>query len=207
MGWAALILFALGVGVALWAIVRPGRAVAELILAALLVAVAGYAWQGSPALPGSPAPPRGDRPPPVTGFAEERAGWMAQVGPEAQLLDSADALIGRDDADYAAGILKGAIARQPGSPALWMGLGNALVAFADGMVTPAARYAYERASALAPADPAPAYFLGLAYAQSGDLDNAGRMWRSLLAHAPADAPWRPKVAQKLAMLDRARAGS
>jgi cytochrome c-type biogenesis protein CcmH/NrfG len=87
---------------------------------------------------------------------------------------------------------------------LWLGLGNALQAHADGVLTPAARYAFERAAAVAPDHPAPHYFLGLAYVQMGDLDGADAVWRGLLAKTPATAPWRPRVEARLALIDRFR---
>jgi cytochrome c-type biogenesis protein CcmH/NrfG len=89
---------------------------------------------------------------------------------------------------------------------LWLGLANALVTYADGVVTPPARYAFEHASTLAPGNPAPAYFMALNYAQMGDLDTAEKIWRSILATSPKDAPWRPIIDQKLAVLARVRAG-
>lgn len=206
MGWLILLLLALATFVALLVIVRPKRGAIELLGAALMLGVAGYAWQGRPALPGKPTAPRANHPASDTLFADERRVWLGTVGPEIQLLDAADNLIKSNDPDYAIGILRGAIARAPDSMILWLGLANALVTYADGTVTPAARYAFEHASTLAPGNPAPAYFLALDYAQMGDLDTAEKIWRSILATSPADAPWRPLIEQKLAVLARVRSG-
>lgn len=52
MGWPILILLAAATMIALLWFIRPGRGVAMLIAAGLFVALAGYAWQGRPALPG-----------------------------------------------------------------------------------------------------------------------------------------------------------
>jgi cytochrome c-type biogenesis protein CcmH/NrfG len=73
------------------------------------------------------------------------------------------------------------------------------------MVTPAAQYAFDHAAALAPKHPAPGYFLGLAYAQEGDLNTAERLWRGVLSNSPADAPWRPLVEERLGVIAKIRA--
>lgn len=205
MGWPIPILLAAMILVALLWAIRPGRGVAMLIAAGLFVALAGYAWQGRPALPGRPTAPRAANPPADTLFAAERGAWMERMGGDAQALDAADALIRNGDPDYALAVLRGAIGRRPESAMLWIGLANGLVTYADGSVTPPARYAFDRAAALAPGDPAPAYFKALAYAQSGDLDTAEKTWRALIAAAPPGAPWRIRVAEKLLLLQSIRA--
>ena len=205
MGWLILFLLAAVTLLALILIARPKRGAIELLAAALVLGVAGYAWQGNPSLPGKPTPPRANHPAADTLFAEERKTWLGSVGPEVQVLDAADNLIKANDPAYAIAILRGAIQRAPDSMILWLGLANALVTYADGTVTPAARYAFEHASSLAPGNPAPAYFLALDYAQMGDLDTAEAIWRSILATSPADAPWRPIIDQRLQTVARLRA--
>jgi cytochrome c-type biogenesis protein CcmH len=204
-GWVILALLAAVTLGLLILIVRPRRGAMELLAAALMVGVAGYAWQGSPALPGKPTPPRANHKPSDTLFAAERRIWLGTVGPEVQVLDAADNLIKSNDSSYAIAVLRGGIQRAPDSMILWLGLANALVTYADGSVTPAARYAFEHASKLAPGNPAPAYFMALDYAQMGDLDTAERVWRAVLATSPADAPWRPIIDEKLMILARVRA--
>jgi tetratricopeptide (TPR) repeat protein len=206
MGWLALFLLAGVTLLALILVVRPKRGAIELLAAALMLGVAGYAWQGSPSLPGKPTPPRAGHPAADTLFADERGTWLGTVGPEVQVLDAADNLIKANDPGYAIAIVRGAIQRAPDSMILWLGLANALVTYADGVVTPPARYAFEHASALAPRNPAPAYFMALNYAQMGDLDTAEKIWRSILSTSPADAPWRPIINEKLTVLARVRAG-
>jgi len=206
-GWLILGLLAVATFAAIWFVARPPRGAIELVAATLFLAVAGYAWQGNPALSGKPTPPRANHPAEDTLFASERAAWVDKMGADAQALDTADAFIRNGDPAYAVGVLRGAISRKPDSMMLWLGLGNAMVTYADGSVTPPARYAFSRAAALAPGDPAPAYFLALALAQSGDLDSAERIWRNQLANAPADAPWRGRIMEKLILLDRARQGA
>ncbi|MGZ8331924.1 MAG: tetratricopeptide repeat protein [Allosphingosinicella sp.] len=102
-------------------------------------------------------------------------------------------------------MIRSALREHPDNAILWVGYGNALVVHSGGLITPAAQLAFERAAALAPDHPAPRFFFGLALAQSGRLDEAERIWRALVATAPADAPWRAQVEQQLEMLRQARA--
>jgi cytochrome c-type biogenesis protein CcmH len=77
-------------------------------------------------------------------------------------------------------------------------LGEAIAAAAGGIVTSEAKAEFERAIAL-DADEAKAnYFLGLAAQQDGRLAEAASIWRTMLAKAPAGAPWRPLVQAALA---------
>jgi len=84
------------------------------------------------------------------------------------------------------------------SPERRSDLGEALSAAAGGVVTAEAKVEFERAHALNADDPKANYFLGLAAEQDGRKDDAANIWRTLLAKAPADAPWRPLVQSSLA---------
>lgn len=77
-------------------------------------------------------------------------------------------------------------------------LGEAIAAAASGVVTAEAKTEFERARTLNADDPKANYFLGLAAEQDGRKDDAANIWRTLLAKAPADAPWRPLVQSSLA---------
>src|SRR3546814_6259959 len=72
----------------------------------------------------------------------------------------------------------------PESPDLWVGLGNALAVHGDGFVSPAARLAFARAAEIAPDHPAPLYFLGMAWLQSGQPGEALATWRELREKSP-----------------------
>ena len=205
-GWVISLLLAMATAAGLIVAARPARGAAMLIGATTLFGLTGYAWQGRPALPGRATPATAHQRGGDTLFAHERGLWFETVGPDAVQLDGADNLIRGGSPDYAAGILRAGLMRDPGNMELWIGLGNALQSHADGMLTPTALYAYQRAAALAPNHPAPPYFLGLAYLQMGDLATAETIWRGLLAGAPAGAPWRGRVADRLAVIDRFRAG-
>ncbi len=77
-------------------------------------------------------------------------------------------------------------------------LGEALAAAANGVVTAEAKQAFDRALARDAGEAKARYFLGLAAEQDGNSDQAASIWRSLLADAPAGAPWVPFVREALA---------
>ena len=203
-GWLISILLALVTAAGLLVAARPGRTALQLVVAALLVGLAGYAWQGAPALPGHPTTAEAARRGRDTLFAQERKIWLETVGFDAQQLDGADSFIRNGDADYAVGLLHAYLMREPNSMILWLGYANALQAQADGMLTPAAHYAFGRAAATAPDHPAPQYFLGLAYLQTGDLESADAIWRDLVAKAPSDAPWKARLQARIGLIERFR---
>ena len=110
----------------------------------------------------------------------------------------------RGKTEDAVGILRSAVREHPGNYKLWVGLGNALTDHSH-MLSPAARFAFARAAELAPGHPAPPFFLGLAEARSGNPEEAARLWRELLARAPANASWRPMVEDGLLLLEQGTA--
>lgn len=77
-------------------------------------------------------------------------------------------------------------------------LGEAVASAANGVITDAAKTEFQRALALDPKDAKARYFLGVAAEQDGRKDDAARIWKAMLADAPADAPWRHTVQEALA---------
>ena len=112
-----------------------------------------------------------------------------------------DNFAARGKTEEAVGILRSAVREHPSSYKLWVGLGNALTDHSR-MLSPAARFAFARAAQLAPGYPAPPFFLGLAEARSGNPEEAARLWREILARAPANASWRPMVEDGLLLLEQ-----
>lgn len=200
MGWVFLLVFAGAALAGLWRIAGLRGSALELLGAALLLGVAGYAWQGTPSLPGSPTPPPAESRQPDSRFALERSHFLERFSSDAQILDAADAMHRSGLDAYSVGLIRGALEKHPNSADLWVGMGNALTLYAGGMITPAAELAFQRAAAIAPDHPAPPYFMGLAYAQAGQVERAEAIWSALLARAPANAPWRSSVEQRLAEL-------
>ncbi|MBX6329390.1 MAG: c-type cytochrome biogenesis protein CcmI [Pseudolabrys sp.] len=187
------------------AALRRRRVTAAAVLALLpLGAVALYLSLGSPELPGAPLAPR---------LAAMRANasieeLVARV--EAHLeKNPSDARgyavlvpvylrLGRFgeavDAERKVIALAGETAERQAD------LGEALTGAANGIVTTAAKSAFERALTLDPAQPKARFFLGVAAEQDGDRDKAAAIWRELLDTGPSDAPWAETVRQALARL-------
>ncbi len=169
-----------------------------LTAAALMLGAAGYAVQGRPWLGGSPDGSAAHRAPvPLT---EARKALMGQFTAADTWMTIAEGFAARGQTEDAVGVMNSAIRARPTDYAMWVGLGNALADHAH-TLTPAARFAFLRAAQLAPGHPAPPFFLGLAEARSGHPDEALRLWRLVLATAPADASWRPLVADAVLALE------
>jgi cytochrome c-type biogenesis protein CcmH len=77
-------------------------------------------------------------------------------------------------------------------------LGEAIAAAAGGVITSEAKAEFERAIAQNADEVKASYFLGVAAEQDGRTAEAASIWRTMLAKAPADAPWRPLVQAALA---------
>ena len=202
MSWALVIALAALSFAALAFLLKVPRGGWEAVGAALLLGLAGYALQGSPGQPGAPKAAAGQR----------KGNGEALVAARQQLRDSGaqgannwlvigDAMARNGQYADAAGVLLGAVEQNPKDTEGWLALGNALVGHSEGALTPAALYAYQRAATAQPAHPGPPFFLGLALAQSGRLDEARAMWAELLARSPKQAPWRADLAERLARLD------
>ena len=202
MSWALIIALAALAFAALVFLFKVPRGGWEAVCAALLLGLAGYALQGSPAQPGAPKAPA----------AQNKGNGQALVAARQQLRASGaqgtsswlvigDAMARNGQYADAASVLLGAVEKNPKDAEGWLALGNALVGHSEGALTPAAFYAYQRAATAQPAHPGPPFFLGLALAQSGRLNEARAMWAELLARSPKQAPWRADLAERLARLD------
>ncbi len=200
MIWLILIGLSLATAGLMWRLAGLRATPFAMLCAALVAGLAGYAWQGTPGLGGSPKPAPLETRQPDSAFANERGKMLQRFGSDAQILDAADAMHRQGIDAYGIALIRGALERNPGSPDLWVGLGNALTLYAGGLVTPAADLAFQKAAKIAPDHPGPAYFRGLAFLQQGDPDRALAIWTDLLARAPAKAPWREGVEQRVAAL-------
>ncbi len=202
MGWIILFLFVLICAAALIRLGRLSRATYEITAAALLLGVAGYAWQGHPGMAGVSVVPT-EQP---NSFDEDtidaRNEMGERFGTAREWLIFSDSLNRAGKHGAAANYLRNGVKEHPEDPDLWVGLGNALVVHANGVVTPAAQFAFQKAADLSPEHPGPPFFLGLAYAQSGKIDQAREIWKELLARSSKDAPWRADLESRLAAIER-----
>ncbi len=80
-------------------------------------------------------------------------------------------------------------------------LGEALTAEANGVVTTDAKAAFVRAVALDDTIVGARYYLGLAAEQDGQREKAAKIWRDLIAEAPAGAFWVSNVRDALARVE------
>jgi cytochrome c-type biogenesis protein CcmH len=184
---------------------RPWRRIAALagaVTVVPLIAVPFYALVGSPGVPGEPFASRVAGSKEATSIASMIArierhleempndgrGWEVIAPVYMQLQRFEDAAKARRNAVN----LLGATAQREAD------LGAALAMAAGGVVTADSKAAFERAAAIEPGNVQAMFFLGVAARQDGDVAEAVRVWRDLIAKAPANAPWLPMVREQLA---------
>ena len=202
MGWLILLLLmALALGTLRLFGVRGG--LLNAAAAALLLGASGYAMQGNPDLRGSPAQSTEGRG--VFPLTEARHAFFGRVTPAETWLVTSEALARDGKSEDSVGILQNAVKRYPGDAQLRIALGNALVDHGRGL-TPPAELAFKRAAEVAPGQPAPPFFYGMALARSGDGQGAITLWTQILQTAPKGAAWRPLVEQGVAALSKPNAG-
>lgn len=204
MGWVWLALIGCAALALLW-FVPTSRYIGTVAAAALLFGASGYALQQNASLPGHPVRANAQEieiDPSLVAFRQ--AVMPASAEDQASLAGADDKVRQGDTAAAAQGLLA-AIDRRPTHAVLWTALGGVLAAHDGGHVSPAAQFAFRQAFRLAPRDPGPPFFLGLAYVQSGDLQATKRAWLQTLALAPRDAPYRIAIAERLVMIDRLEA--
>jgi len=202
MTWVLILGLAAIVFAVLVFVLKVPRAGWEIAGAALLFGLAGYAVQGHPGLPGAPKAPVEDQRAADATLLRQRQQMGARFGEGQSWLVVSDALSREGQFRAAADFLGRAVAQHPGDADLWVALGNALTGHSDGMITPAAQFAFRRAAKIDPDHPGPPFFMGMVLAQSGHLVEARAMWADLLKRAPADAPFRADLVARLARLDQ-----
>ncbi|MFO1088288.1 MAG: c-type cytochrome biogenesis protein CcmI [Hyphomicrobiales bacterium] len=190
----------------------PASSASHRTLAALLVVLVPaaafgiYLVNGKPALPSVPladrlehAVERGDFPAMVAKVEKHLAenpndahGWMV-IAPSYTRL-------GRD-ADAAAAYAK-IIELSGPTPELLSNLGESLMAANDGLVSAEARSAFDQALKIDPKFPKARFYRTLAEEQAGNTQVALDGWKALLADAPADAPYKAAVEERIAALSK-----
>lgn len=187
---------------------RGGRRLTALACAAIaipLVATSFYMLLGSPDLPGEPIASRDGGEEQANSVAaliariethleeepSDGRGWEVVAPVYMRLERYDDAVKARRNALN----LLGATAQRE------VDLGEALTFAAGRVVTADSKAAFERAAAMEAGNPKAMFYLGLAAQQDGNTTEAVRIWRSLIAQAPADAPWLPVVRQSLARVE------
>ncbi len=202
MSWVVILLLAALTFVAAAALLGLPRSVWALFGTATLLGLAGYALQGSPGQSGAP---RAAADAQTSGSGEAMVRARREFYPAGALpsrfVVTADAFARRGQFDQSARFLSNALTENPNDSEAWVALGNSLVEHAEGQLTPAALYAYSRGEETGGGNPAPTYFLGLAWLRAEEPQRTRQLWAELLEDAPADADWRPLLAERLARLD------
>ncbi len=202
MGWLFVLIFAPAALALLWRFGKLPRAGLELALAAAFVGIAGYIWQGSPDQAGSPVISREQAglTQPDKALMMARGATMNRYGDAAKVVEFADTLDRLGLTREAVIAVKTGMRKEPNNVDLWVALGNSLVAHGNGTLSPAAEFAFQRAAQISPEHPAPPFFMGLALANSGRAEEAGQVWRGLLARTPKEAPWRADLEARLSAI-------
>lgn len=207
MSWLPILLLSATAFLTAALVLKLPRGGHTLLGAALLFGLAGYAWQGSPGAPAAPGQPTAEMQDTGALMVEARREFFDPDKLPSRYLVTSDAFARRGDWMAAAGFARSALADNPNDVEAWTALGNALTDHAEGRLTPAALYAYGEAQRHDPDSPAAGYFVGLAMLRGGEPERARAVWAELLSTAPADAPWKPAMADRLARLDRLLAES
>ncbi len=195
-------------------VARSLRLARVAVVAAIpLIAVALYSAYGVPDLPGRPqaAKPvlQANKPAPGIPKGTPDVGQLiAQV--EARLREAPEDGRGWDviapvylrDQRYAEArtAYARAIALLGETPKRLLGLAESAIRVSNGQVTAEARAAFEKILKAEPNRIEPRFWLAVAREQSGDVQQAAEEYRALLALAPADAPWRATVVERLAAI-------
>lgn len=200
--WIAIGVLALVALAAGLLIAREGRRVWTLLASALVFALAGYAWQGSPDQPGAPTRSVSDVSPASEALIETRRRFYNVEGiMPSRFVVTADGFSRRGRHVDAAGLLRNGISENPEDGEAWLALGIALSEHTRGRLTPPVAFAFQRAREASPGNPAPAYFLGILAMRSGALGEARDYWRQAVEDADEDALGREYVAAQLERLE------
>jgi cytochrome c-type biogenesis protein CcmH len=197
IGWLLiLVISALVIGGVLLFV--PGRKqLWPAIAAAVVLGLAGYAWQGSPDQAASPAQPITAKLKAADALLQMRAEMDTGYGIGKQWLITADSYARSGKYDYAAAFIQAGLREHPKNADLWSGLGVVLLLAGDGQMSPPAKMAFTNARKFGPRNPAPDYFEGLVELFEGRPVKTVEIWQRLADGAPDKAIWRPKLESQL----------
>lgn len=200
MGWlvfGGLVLL----GVALLLVIRFPIRLWTVPATAVMLAGAGYAWQGQPALPGHPAEGVAKSRPLDPDLIAVREGLFGRFNFDYSYFMAADAMTRAGAPHLAATVMLGAVRKAPTDAGLWSGLGLALAEHDGDQLSPASRFAFAKAAELGPQHPGPFFFHGIALARSGDVEGARREWGQAVQRLPKGATYRDDMIKVMLRLD------
>lgn len=199
MGWIMLVLVALAAAGLLVLTGYPKR-LWTVAATALTLGATGYAWQGHPGVPGHPVEAHDQAVEIPAEVIKVREAMFGQFNFDWNHFMLSDSMIRSGSPSAAVKVMQDGVFRAPNDGAMWTGLGSALVEHDKG-VSPAARLAFDRAMALWPKHPGPPFFLGLAYARTGQLVEGRAYIERAIALTPATVSYHGDLVMWLGLLD------
>ncbi len=206
MGWPIMIALAAAVFGGLWWLGGMRRSAFECVGAALILAFAGYQWQGRPGLAGVAAEPEVSREQVAASLIALRNQMDRNFSPAKRYVTPSDGYARRGDYVGAVQILRGGTRANPSDADLWDAIGLQMVLAADGHLPPAAKLAFARAQAADPRHPGPLYFTGLAALREGEPEAALVAWSRLLSGDYRAGDWRQQVTVQVNALGQVMRG-
>lgn len=207
IGWIIMIGTGLVSALAILAFAKGRRQLWQPVAATVVLAMAGYAWQGRPDLSSSAAQPIAAERGAAEALLKMRSDMDQNFGVAKMWLVTADGFARDGSYSAAAGYIQAGLREHPDNPDLWSALGLVLMLASDGEMTPPAKLAFDKARTLAPNLPAPDYFEGLAALFDRKPDITISKWNMVLERATPKAKWRPAVESQLAGLESLLAGA
>jgi cytochrome c-type biogenesis protein CcmH len=192
-GWIIIIAIAVVSFAVLVKLSKLPRITWEPLAAAILLAIAGYAYQGSPSQMGAPSNKVAEKSKAVEAVIDMRANMDQNFSNARPYLILSDSFARSGKYALAASYIRSGIRRHPKDADLWAGLGVQLILANDGKMSQPALLAFERVRKLSARHPAPDYFIGLDNVFEGKPDQALILWRKLLVDPPPNGKWVPKL--------------
>lgn len=201
MSWLPIVGLAAAAFLAAAFLLKVARSGWTLLGATLLFGLSGYALQGSPGQPAVPGSASIRQNLDGELLVTARREFFDTSQMPSRWLTTGDGFARRGDYERAAGFYRSATEESAYDLEAWLALGIALVEHAEGNLTPAALYAFERAEALDETNGGARYFLGLAWLRAGQPARTRELWIQALQSAPENAEWRETLALRLMRLD------
>jgi cytochrome c-type biogenesis protein CcmH len=200
-GWIAVVALAVLATASMLFFVRARRQLWPAVTAAIVLGLAGYAWQGRPDQPAAPAQSIMAEKETAALLLDMRGAMDMNYGIGKQWLITADSFARSGRYQYAAAFIQAGLKEYPKNGDLWAGLGVVLLLAGDGKMSPPAKLAFANARKYGPRNRAPDYFEGLVELFEGRPANAAAIWQKLVDDAPDKAVWKPKLESQLAGLN------
>ena len=200
MAWIPILLFVAVVLVAMVWLFKLPRGAWEAVAAALMLGLAGYAVQSSPGQAGAPGQRNAAGGFDGAALIEVRRQFDGSPVSKNSTIVTADGLVRSGRFDYAAALLNGYLDKNPDDSEAWTALGNAILAQAEGNLTEAAIEAYRRGAVADEADPAPYFFLGLGWLNSGDFERTAALWQLAYERTEEGTPAHEEMGARLSLL-------